>query len=150
MTGKSTKGSAARSGSDRPHHGKSRLTRDSSGRFLGASKPGGLLLDQADGRLVSRIPKRIMRTGRRIPSIDPTPPEPPLTDQAREGMRRMAPVKALRWRLNMSQEEFAAAFGIPLATLKSWERRTVVPSETESAYIRLIERNPEAAKLVPV
>ncbi len=84
-----------------------------------------------------------------MPSIDPLPPEPPLSDKAKAGMRRMAPVKALRWKLDMSQEEFAATYGIPLETLRSWERRTAEPSKAEATYIKLIERDPEHAKAVP-
>ena len=48
----------------------------------------------------------------------------------------------------MSREEFAAAYGIPLDALTAWERRTAEPTATELAYLRLIERNPEASKLV--
>lgn len=64
------------------------------------------------------------------------------------GMRRVAPVKDLRWKLSMSQEEFASAYGIPLKTLRAWERREVEPSPAERAYIKLIARDPERARLV--
>jgi DNA-binding transcriptional regulator YiaG len=50
----------------------------------------------------------------------------------------------------MSQEEFAAAYGIPLDALIAWERQQAEPTATELAYLRLIERNPEAAKFVSV
>ena len=75
---------------------------------------------------------------------------PPLTDADRAGMRRVAAVKDVRWKLNMSQEEFAAAYGIPLATLKAWERREVEPSQAEQAYIKLIAREPERAKVLTI
>ena len=73
---------------------------------------------------------------------------PPLSDADREGMRRVAPVKDLRWKLNMSQQDFASAYGIPLQTLRAWERREAEPSPAELAYIRLIERDPVHARLV--
>jgi DNA-binding transcriptional regulator YiaG len=33
-------------------------------------------------------------------------------------MRRISPVKALRWRLGMTQAEFAKAFRLPIGTLR--------------------------------
>ena len=61
-------------------------------------------------------------------------------------MRRVAMVKDLRWKLNLSQDDFAATYGIPLETLRSWERRESEPSPTELAYLELIERDPDYAK----
>jgi DNA-binding transcriptional regulator YiaG len=46
---------------------------------------------------------------------------PPPTRKEREGMRRVALVKELRWKLAMSQENFARAYGIPLETLIAYE-----------------------------
>ncbi|MFM9942729.1 MAG: helix-turn-helix domain-containing protein [Hyphomicrobiaceae bacterium] len=57
-------------------------------------------------------------------------------------------VKIVRHKLKLSREEFAEAYGIPLATLISWERQQTEPTQTELTYLRLIERNPEVAKLV--
>ena len=72
---------------------------------------------------------------------------PPLTDEQADGMRLVSFVKELRWKLNMSREGFAAAYGIPLDTLRTWERRQTEPSEAELAYLHAIERNPEVNKL---
>ena len=80
---------------------------------------------------------------------NPDPDGPPLTDADRDGMRRVAMVKDLRWKLALTQEAFSAAYGIPLATLRAWERRQAEPSAAEMAYLRAIERNPEVNKLVP-
>ena len=49
----------------------------------------------------------------------------------------------------MTREQFSAAYGIPLAKLTAWEHHEAEPTETELRYLGLIERNPEAAKLVP-
>ena len=57
--------------------------------------------------------------------------------------------KQVRHKLRMSREEFAVSYGIPLDALIAWERQQADPTATERAYLRLIERNPEAAKLVP-
>ena len=73
--------------------------------------------------------------------------QPASTEQLARGGRPLA--KVVRHKLRMSQEEFAATFGIPLDVLISWDRQQATPTATELAYLRLIERNPEAAKLVP-
>jgi DNA-binding transcriptional regulator YiaG len=48
----------------------------------------------------------------------------------------------------MGRETFAAAYGIPLETLVSWERGHAQPTPTELAYLRVIEREPEITKIV--
>jgi putative transcriptional regulator len=71
----------------------------------------------------------------------PTPPE----RLAR--IRRVSPAKFIRQKLAMSQAGFAAAYGIPLGTLKAWERHEAEPGPVELAYLRAIERAPEATKV---
>lgn len=51
-------------------------------------------------------------------------------------------VKAIRRALDMSQDEFAAAFRIPLATLKNWEQGRRQP-DAPAAYLRAIQRRPK-------
>ena len=62
-------------------------------------------------------------------------------------MRRVSFAKHVRQKLAMSREDFAASYGIPLETLNAWERHEVMPSAVEEVYLRLIEREPEAAKV---
>ena len=57
--------------------------------------------------------------------------------------------KVVRHKLRMSQEKFAAAYGIPPDTLLAWERLESQPSAAEAAYLTLIAREPERSKLVP-
>lgn len=54
-------------------------------------------------------------------------------------------VAALRAKLGMSQSEFAAAIGIPVATLRNWEqgRRQLDPAAR--SLMRVIWANPRAA-----
>lgn len=54
-------------------------------------------------------------------------------------------VAAVRAKLDMSQGEFAAAVGIPVATLRNWEqgRRQLDPAAR--ALMRMIWANPRAA-----
>lgn len=81
------------------------------------------------------------------------PDNPPLTDEQLARFRRPALVKRIRHKLHMGRETFAAAYGIPLETLRAWERHEVQPTEVELAYLRLIEREPEMTRMpapVPV
>lgn len=75
------------------------------------------------------------------PDCPPTPPE----RLAR--MKRVSPAKFIRQKLAMSQEAFAAAYGIPLDTLKAWERHEIEPGPVELAYLSAIGRAPEATRV---
>jgi putative transcriptional regulator len=75
------------------------------------------------------------------------PDNPPLTDEQLARFRRPALAKRIRHKLHMGRQTFAAAYGIPLETLGAWERHEVEPTEVELAYLQLIEREPEMAKL---
>ena len=57
-------------------------------------------------------------------------------------------VKAIRETLGLSQQAFASAYRIPLATLKGWEQGRRQPDATASAYLSVIERLPEEAREV--
>jgi putative transcriptional regulator len=74
------------------------------------------------------------------------PDNPPLTDEQLARFRRPALVKRIRHRLHMGRETFAAAYGIPLETLRAWEAHQLEPTDVELAYLRLIERAPEMAR----
>ena len=78
------------------------------------------------------------------------PDAQPLTNEQPAQMRRPALVKLVRQRLRLGQDSFATLYGVPLDTLRAWERHEAEPSQAETAYLRLIEREPERAKLVPV
>ena len=53
-------------------------------------------------------------------------------------------VKAIRASLDMTQRAFSAAFGISLSTLQKWEQEGRMPEGPTRAYLKVIERNPEA------
>ena len=79
------------------------------------------------------------------------PDAQPLTPEQLEAMRRRRPLcKVVRNKLCMTRQRFSESYGIPLDTLRAWERHEAEPTEVELAYLRLIERQPELAKLVPV
>ena len=64
-----------------------------------------------------------------------------------EGMRKtyFYPVKPkeIREELNMSQQEFSKAYGIPLATLQNWEQGRRKLDTTAIAYFRAIKKFPK-------
>ncbi|QAA94251.1 NadS family protein [Pollutimonas thiosulfatoxidans] len=57
---------------------------------------------------------------------------------------RVVDVKALRAKVGMTQEQFAARFGFSTATLRHWERGDRIPRGPALVLLNVIERNPEA------
>jgi putative transcriptional regulator len=55
-------------------------------------------------------------------------------------------VRALRKRLNLTQDAFSAAFGIPLATLRDWEQSRRRPEGPARAYLLVIGREPDVVR----
>ena len=53
-------------------------------------------------------------------------------------------VKAVRAKVGMTQEQFAALFGFSTATLRHWERGDRKPRGPALVLLNVIERNPEA------
>ena len=60
----------------------------------------------------------------------------------------MPDVRAIREELGLSQQAFANAYRIPLATLKGWEQGRRQPDATASAYLSVIAHLPDAAREV--
>ncbi len=54
--------------------------------------------------------------------------------------------RLIRSRLNMSQGVFAKTFGIDIRTLQDWEQGRRVPTGPAQALLKIIYREPEAAK----
>ena len=55
-------------------------------------------------------------------------------------------VKALRTKLGLTQEQFAARFGFSVNTLRHWEHGTRRPEGPTRAYLLVIERAPRAVE----
>ena len=51
-------------------------------------------------------------------------------------------VRAIRGHLGMSQQEFARAYRIPLATLKNWEQGRGQPDAPAAAHLQVIAKRP--------
>ena len=71
-------------------------------------------------------------------------------DVAASGYRVHVPpsvdVKAIRSKLGMTQDEFAARFGFSVNTLRHWEHGTRRPEGATRAYLLVIERAPGAVE----
>jgi putative transcriptional regulator len=74
------------------------------------------------------------------------PDAQPLTSEQLAKMRRVSRVKTLRNRLGMTQAEFAAAFHLPITTLRDWEQRRSNPDAPARALLLAIERDPEVMR----
>ena len=55
-------------------------------------------------------------------------------------------IKAIRGRLGMTQQEFANRFDFNINTLRHWEQGRRVPDGTARAYLRVIDREPQAVQ----
>lgn len=57
-------------------------------------------------------------------------------------------IRKLRNRLGMSQQEFAAAFGIAASSIRQYEIGRHMPPPAVRAYLKVIEAEPEMVKRV--
>ncbi|MFL5251818.1 MAG: helix-turn-helix domain-containing protein [Rhodopila sp.] len=68
---------------------------------------------------------------------DPDAPLPPF--------RPVPNLRAIRTRLQMTQEVFAKAIGVPVATVRNWEQSRTGMDPAVRSLLRIVEREPEAA-----
>ncbi|MBU7581865.1 MAG: helix-turn-helix domain-containing protein [Nostoc sp. TH1S01] len=68
----------------------------------------------------------------------------PMTEAELRNARRVPRVKTIRRALQLTQEEFAARYQIPLGTLRDWEQGRSEPDQTAKAYLKVIAANPDA------
>ncbi|KOP23711.1 XRE family transcriptional regulator [Hapalosiphon sp. MRB220] len=68
----------------------------------------------------------------------------PMTEEQMKNARRIPRVRTMRRALQLTQEEFAARYHIPLDTLRDWEQGRSEPDQTAQAYLKAIAANPEA------
>ena len=72
------------------------------------------------------------------------PDAKPLAPEDFKRMKRTPQVKVIRRALDLSQEEFAERFRIPLGALRDWEQGRKDPDAAARAYLVVIARNPAA------
>lgn len=76
------------------------------------------------------------------------PDAQPLTLVDLKRMKRTPQAKIIRRALELTQEEFAARYHIPLGTLRDWEQGRAVPDQPARAYLTLIARDPHHVNLL--
>ncbi|MFZ1431058.1 MAG: helix-turn-helix domain-containing protein [Geminicoccaceae bacterium] len=72
------------------------------------------------------------------------PDNPPLSTSELERIAMARSIKKLRAALSLSQEAFAARYGIPVATLRQWELGRRLPDRAALSYLRVIASLPDA------
>jgi putative transcriptional regulator len=71
---------------------------------------------------------------------------PPLTPEQLARFKRVNLIKGIRIRLCMTQAEFAAAFQLPLSTVRDWEQGRTYPDAPARALLTAIAREPETMR----
>ena len=71
------------------------------------------------------------------------PDAQPLTEEQLSRMKRVALAKHVRFKLGLSQEDFARRFGIPIGTLRDWEQHRSKPDAAAESYLKVIAKNPK-------
>ena len=101
-------------------------------------KPGDPLRDTGTdwARVAALTEEEIHAAALSDPDAQPLPRD-------MRGFTRIVNVKKLREKLDMTQEEFASAYRIPLGTLRDWEQRRKFPDAPARAYLLVIEGNPQ-------
>ena len=69
---------------------------------------------------------------------------PPATEAQLAKARRAPKVRMIRQNLKLTQEEFAARFGLPLGTVRDWEQGAHRPDRAAQVLLRVIAKDPEA------
>lgn len=91
----------------------------------------------AEGRVFVELPRvedpRFLAAELAKAGIPAAPAEPPQT----------VDVRALRERLGLTREQFAARYGLEVETLRNWETGRREPDTTARSYLRAISNNPE-------
>jgi putative transcriptional regulator len=72
------------------------------------------------------------------------PDAPPATKAQLARARRVPSVRALRAKLNLTQEQFAARFHLPLGTVRDWEQRAHRPDKAAQVLLTVIANDPDA------
>jgi putative transcriptional regulator len=71
------------------------------------------------------------------------PDAQPLTETDLRMMKRTPQAKIIRRALELTQEEFALRYHIPIGTLRDWEQGRAIPDQPTQAYLKLIARDPD-------
>ena len=70
----------------------------------------------------------------------------PMTEAEWTAAPRVPRVTIIRRALQLSQEEFAERYQIPIGTLRDWEQMRKEPDAAAKAYLKVIANDPEAVR----
>ena len=98
--------------------------------------PGGMDWAKADAMTDGDVIARALTDPDNLPS----------TPEQLARMRRVSIVKKVRWKLGLSQEDFARRFGIPVGTLRDWEQYRSKPDQAAESFLKVIAANPKAVE----
>ena len=104
------------------------------------------VLDDGSERPFPDMPMRPMTEEEIEAAANSDPDARPMTEDELRNARRVPRVKTLRRALQLTQEEFALRFRIPLDTLRDWEQGRSEPDQTAQAYLKVIAADPEAVQ----
>ncbi len=94
-------------------------------------------------RLNAMTEEDVLAAARSEPNALPTEDYPP----GRLGPpRRVSFAKHIRFQLGLSQADFAAAFRIPLGTLRDWEQHRREPDQAARSYLEVIACEPDVVR----
>lgn len=77
------------------------------------------------------------------PPVEPDP-DAPLSDEEFERGRGALLARWARQATGLSQQAFAARYGIPLGSVRDWEQGRRAPDAAALSYLRVIARMPDA------
>ena len=96
------------------------------------------------GEPVDPLPILPNRTEEEIVAHALTDPDnPPLTDDDFSRMKLVPRVKTMRRALDLTQEEFAERYQIPLGTLRDWEQGRRQPEQAARVLLMVIAHDPD-------
>jgi putative transcriptional regulator len=101
------------------------------------------VLDSGDESLFPDSPIRPMTETEIEVAAASDPDARPMTAEELQMARRVPRAKTLRRALNLTQQEFAARYQIPLGTLRDWEQGRTEPDQPARAYLTVIAHDPE-------
>ena len=109
---------------------------------------GKLVRVHPDGReeILPKRPIRPMTEAEIHAAAMADPDARPMTEEQLATARHLPWVRHLRKVLDLSQEEFAASYRIPLDTLRDWEEGRMEPDQTTHAYLKVIAVDPEGVR----
>jgi len=110
--------------------------------------PDGTVLVTRRGRTRAIKPAkpRAMTEAEILAAAESDPDNPPMTAERLARMKPVPRVRSLRRALDLTQEEFAERYRIPLGTLRDWEQGRSQPDQPTRAYLLVIARDPEGVR----